>query len=278
VRRANRVSWVEGAIRIVILDSARARSLAVVAVSETSQYLTRRHCRRKVSILWRGRGTTGQRPKPPDKPVSGPNRPLQAVIHQSPHTTCVRPQHPVPARCQLGDRMPAGGRLPENAELGRFWLKHGSPRVEVEPLRATFECQTATFHSLSSKLSTSENRWRPSDGGASASAWQLRMFDGEARASESRWVACFWAAFGPLSPARRSLAAERRPHTAEIECLRSTHAPKTAALGNLRGIRAGHSAECVSPWSDHRIHWTDMRRACAVSGAFPAGEYGGASL
>lgn len=249
-----------------------------MAVSETSQYLTRHHCRRKVSILWRCRGTAAQRPKPLDKPASGPNRALQAFIRQSPQHHIHTASRPGARKMSAMRPHAGGGRLPGNAELGRFWLEHGSPRVGLEPLRATFEPQTAAFDSLSSKLSTSEKRWRPSDGGTSASAWQLRMFDGEARASESRWVGCFWAAFGPLSPARRSLAAERRPHTAEIECLRSTHAPKTAALGNLLRIRAGHSAECASPRFDRRRHCTGVRRARSRFGACLAGEYGGASL
>jgi hypothetical protein len=60
------------------------------------------------------------------------------------------------------------------------------------------------------------------------------MSEGHAWVSEIRCVRCFWAVFGPLMAMHQCLRVACRCQTAEIECLRSTHGPKAAALGRLQ--------------------------------------------
>jgi len=125
-------------------------------------------------------------------------------------------------------------REPETADDGPLRSEGGPPTVKLEPLRAERECQTLGFHRRSSKFSTSDTQLRPSDSGASPSTGQRRVFEGQARASEVRCIGCFWAVFGPLRAMRQCLTVACRSRTVEIECLRSIHAPKTAALGRLQ--------------------------------------------
>ena len=47
----------------------------------------------------------------------------------------------------------------------------------------------------------------------------------------------------PLRAVRGGLMAEHRSEAAEIECLTSTHAPKTAALGALKENDAAQQAK-----------------------------------
>lgn len=123
---------------------------------------------------------------------------------------------------------------PETADDGPLRSERGPPTVKLGPPRAERDPQTPTFRRPSSKISTSDCRRRASDGGTSASTGQRRVFEGQARASEVRCVGYFWAALGPPRSMRHCLTVACRPQTSEIECLRSTHAPKTAALGSLQ--------------------------------------------
>ena len=93
------------------------------------------------------------------------------------------------------------------------------------------------------------------------------MFEGQARVSEVRCVGCFWAVFGPPRAIRRCPRVARRPPTVEIECLISTHAPKTAALGCLQANGEGQKGGGAGRRVNRRSRWTTFRSARGAIGA-----------